>query len=322
MNDANIIYQRQRREHTWRKFQSLNLPDLAGQRYLDLGCNSGAFCEFALEAGAVEVAGVDISPELIDFARENLPKADFYVSRFEEIDLGGRIFDVITIASAIHYSKDFLRVCERIFNHLAPDGLLVIEGGVFDPLHNTLLNTPIPNWRQVGDHCRHLSMGFVRDVLFPDSTVSLVGPSLQQGGDNLSRYALQVQRENAQASLEKRAAVLDIEGFVRALAVSYSTIQPKYGISKYMEALTEAALLGLGNYDRILANTPELAHLIASEATYCISDWGQKVRILDAYGTKLSAQLADILNGQGLSTHTAHRYALAPAKDHHGNETS
>lgn len=305
--DPNVDYQRSRMDHTGRKFQSLNLPDLTGKRYLDLGCNSGAFCQLALEHGAAQVAGVDIDPRLIAIARENIPQGEFFVFRFEEIDLEHRQFDVITIASAIHYSQNFLVVAQRIFKMLAPGGLLVIEGGLFDPMANTRLNTPVPNWRQIGDHCRHLSMNFLDEILFPNSHVSLVGPSLQQGGDNLSRYAVHVHYAPGELSLDKRPATVDLEGFIRALAVSYDTVQAKYPMSNHMEALKRTALLGLGNYDKTFKPTPEIIGLIAGELIYCTSDWASEITILDGYGSDTGRQIAEALQAKGVVARTATR---------------
>ena len=300
MNDANVIYQRSRLEHTRKKFLSLDLPPLNGKRYLDLGCNAGAFCEFALEEGARQVGGVDIDPKLVEIARERLPTVEFFIYRFEEMDLGSREYDIITIASAIHYSQEFLVVAERIFRYLAPDGLLVVEGGLFDPMGNTMLNTPVPNWRLIGDHCRHLSMNFVSEVLFPSSDVRLVGPSLQQDGDNLSRYALHVARNYAECSMAKRSAHVDLEGFIRALAISHDTVHKKYSISNHMGPIKRSALLGPGEFDSLLAAGPEVLDIIVSEVLYCVSDWASEVVLRDCYGSETGRHIVERLKGKGM----------------------
>lgn len=293
MNEANITYQQQRHEHTRRKFDGLRIPTLKGKSYLDMGCNSGMFCQFAVEAKASKVFGIDIAPDLIDLARENVPEAEFAISRFEDIDLGTRRFDVISIASAIHYSLDFVKVANIIMNMLNDDGLLVIEGGLFDPMGNSALNTPIPGWRKVGDHCRQLSLNFVTEVLFPNCTVAMVNPSLNQGGDNLARYVLHVSKSATakHQPSQKTTAKLDLEAFIRGLAVSFDTIDPKYPISQHMEQIKLAALMGPGAYERHLSSS-DLPGLIAKEISYCTSDWATDIEVIDCYDSNISRKIA------------------------------
>lgn len=298
MSDVNVSYQTSRIDHTQRKFRSLGLPSLHGKRYLDLGCNAGTFCALALEEGAASVAGLDIDERMVQHAKQEIPEAEFFQSRFEDMDLGTREFDVITIASAIHYSREFLVVAKNIFDCLSPQGLLVIEGGLFDPLGSTTLNAPVPNWRQIGDHCRHLSSRFVSDVMFPDSNVTLVGPSLQQGGDNLSRYVLHVKRNGATASLERRPACIELEAFIRALAMSYDTIQSRYPISAYVEDIKRAALLGAGTFDSIMKNQQDLLQLIASEIEFCTSDWASEIVLRDCYNTEAAQEIVSNLEAK------------------------
>ena len=291
MNQSNIIYQKSRLEHTKRKYETLKLPDLAGKRYADLGCNAGMFCRFAVDAGAAKVVGVDIDARLLEIARENVPEAEFFNFRFEDIALAEHKFDVITIASAIHYSQRFLEVADIILDLLADDGLLVIEGGLYDPEGATALNTPVPNWREIGDHCRHLSRRFVADILFPHCDVALVGPSLQQGGDNLNRYAVHiVKRPGAARPADAVVAQLDLPEFLKALAVSDTTIQDKYAIKAHMDdiaRLAEDPAAPIAS-ERL---TP-LADLIKAEIVYCTGDWAGRVTFLNAGDSELGRLIA------------------------------
>ncbi|UWR06527.1 bifunctional 2-polyprenyl-6-hydroxyphenol methylase/3-demethylubiquinol 3-O-methyltransferase UbiG [Ruegeria sp. B32] len=292
---VNFQYQRSRMEHTTSKFAALKLPDLSNKRFLDLGCNSGMFCSLAREAGAASVAGVDIDPKLVEYASRAVPEGEFYEFRFEDLDLRGRIFDVITIASAIHYSEDFIEVVRRIKRHLAPGGLLVIEGGLFDPEDQTRLNTPVPGWRKVGDHCRQLSMGFVRRVLFPDCKVSLVGPSLNQGGDNLARYVLHIEGLAERSDMfERQPAEVNLEAFIQSVVISSDTIVESYPLARYMPNLTAATLIGSVSYDELL-NDGYLAKMLADEIRYCCSDWSRDITIVDPHSTELGARIKSAL---------------------------
>ena len=52
-------------------------PHITGKTVLDIGCASGRFPFQLLEAGAAKVYGVDISPEAIEMANQNLERAGF-----------------------------------------------------------------------------------------------------------------------------------------------------------------------------------------------------------------------------------------------------
>ena len=82
-------------------------PDLHGKRLLDAGCGTGALSIEAARRGA-EVVAIDISPGLIDLARERTPadlgsgSIDFGVGDMLSADLGE--FDhVVAMDSLIHY---------------------------------------------------------------------------------------------------------------------------------------------------------------------------------------------------------------------------
>jgi magnesium-protoporphyrin O-methyltransferase len=81
--------------------------DLSGKRVLDAGCGTGAFAIEAARRGA-EVVAIDLSPTLINLARERLPddlasRIDFRSGDMLGPELGQ--FDhVVAMDSVIHYS--------------------------------------------------------------------------------------------------------------------------------------------------------------------------------------------------------------------------
>ncbi|MDJ0778383.1 MAG: magnesium protoporphyrin IX methyltransferase [Gammaproteobacteria bacterium] len=84
--------------------------DLTGQRILDAGCGTGALSIEAARRGA-EVLAIDISPSLIDIARERTPRdlgngsVEFRVGDMLGADLGD--FDhAVAMDSLIHYQTD------------------------------------------------------------------------------------------------------------------------------------------------------------------------------------------------------------------------
>jgi magnesium-protoporphyrin O-methyltransferase len=85
--------------------------DLAGRRLLDAGCGTGALAVEAARRGATVVA-VDVSPQLIDVARDRAPadvSVDWRVGDMLSSDLGH--FDhVVAMDSLIHYEAPDLIV--------------------------------------------------------------------------------------------------------------------------------------------------------------------------------------------------------------------
>lgn len=95
--------------------------DLAGRRILDAGCGTGALAVEAARRGA-EVLAIDLSPTLVDLARERLPaipgpgRVEFRVGDMLDPALGH--FDhVVAMDSLIHYRADD---AVRVLAGLAP----------------------------------------------------------------------------------------------------------------------------------------------------------------------------------------------------------
>jgi magnesium-protoporphyrin O-methyltransferase len=87
------------------------LPDdLRGRRILDAGCGTGAFAVEAARRGA-HVTAIDLSPTLIQLARERLPQRlgagtiDFRVGDMLDTSLG-RFDHVVAMDSLIHYRTE------------------------------------------------------------------------------------------------------------------------------------------------------------------------------------------------------------------------
>jgi len=100
----------------------------AGRRLLDLACGSGAHLVHLSET--FDAQGLDLSPDLLDLARQRLPGLTFHQADMAEFDLGER-FDVLTcLFSSIGYLKTLERVRQAVDcwrRHLLPGGVLLIE---------------------------------------------------------------------------------------------------------------------------------------------------------------------------------------------------
>jgi magnesium-protoporphyrin O-methyltransferase len=90
--------------------------DLRGVMILDAGCGTGALAVAAAERGA-KVTAIDLSPQLVNVARERLPKhLDVTFLSGDMLDPSLGTFDyVVAMDSIIHYpTKDMINIIEAL----------------------------------------------------------------------------------------------------------------------------------------------------------------------------------------------------------------
>lgn len=178
---------------TMDKLTALKLPDLAGLRFLDVGCNEGFFCGFAKFQGAKRVVGIDQSRGFIDRARNRFPDCEFYQQAWDDLPEGE--FDVILLASALHYADDQAALVNRLVERLSADGVLVLELGIVSKKES--------EWVRVdrGIDQRHFpTMAKLTEVLAPYAW-KWMGPSVSQSGDPVARHVVHISRRRPVAYL-------------------------------------------------------------------------------------------------------------------------
>lgn len=178
---------------TLEKLQALLLPDLAGRSFLDVGCNEGFFCGFARFAGASRSVGLDHSALFIERARRRFPDCEFFQQGWESLPEGQ--FDVILLASALHYAEDQAALVHRLVERLSPDGVLVLELGV--------VSSSTSEWVRVQrgiDEREFPTMAKLREVL-QDFAWKWMGRSVSQEGDPVARHVVHVSRRRPVAYL-------------------------------------------------------------------------------------------------------------------------
>ena len=87
-----------------------------GTRLLDVGCGSGLTLLLAEERGAVP-AGLDISPGLLQIARNRLPDADLREGDMESLPYPDAVFDAVTGVNAFQFAgnpQNALREAARV----------------------------------------------------------------------------------------------------------------------------------------------------------------------------------------------------------------
>ncbi len=121
--------------HSIEKLIHLRMPPLRNKSFLDVGCNEGFFCGYAKHQGATRVVGLDMSANFIARARVRFPDCEFLQQTWDK--LPNEKFDVILLASAIHYADDQPALIQRLVDQLSPDGTLILELGIVsDPANN------------------------------------------------------------------------------------------------------------------------------------------------------------------------------------------
>ena len=113
----------------------------AGQRVLDLCCNTGGFGVYAAARGASEVVGIDIDPAVLDIARENAKlnnarikfiQADIF-PWLRDAALNGEQFDVVILDPA-KMTRDREQIIPALKKYLDMNKLalgVVKPGGLF-----------------------------------------------------------------------------------------------------------------------------------------------------------------------------------------------
>ena len=99
---------------------------------VDLGCGSGIWARALADSG-YEVVGVDISPAMIELARQRVPEATFHVQSFlafpvpacRAVTALGEVFNYLFDPQ--NSLRTLQRVCKGVFDALTPKGVLVFD---------------------------------------------------------------------------------------------------------------------------------------------------------------------------------------------------
>lgn len=107
------------------------LGKVEGKKVLDLACGEGYYSRLLKERGANKVCGIDISPNMLDIARQCEEKKPLGIQyqcfNVAEMPKLGE-FDIVAAAYLLHYSKtkeELFKICKNIYNNLKPDGKFI-----------------------------------------------------------------------------------------------------------------------------------------------------------------------------------------------------
>jgi SAM-dependent methyltransferase len=94
-----------------------------GTRLLDVACGSGYLTQLAAARGAT-VTGIDVTPKLLEIARERTPAGTFLEAGMDALPLDASAFDVVTGVNGFQFALDPAAALGEAARVLAPDGLL------------------------------------------------------------------------------------------------------------------------------------------------------------------------------------------------------
>jgi ubiquinone/menaquinone biosynthesis C-methylase UbiE len=104
------------------------LPEVKGMAVLDLGCGAGELCRRIQAMGAMQTIGVDISANMLELAKKDIPAGvTFQQKAMEDLDFGKETFDLVVSSLAFHYVADLPKLLEKIYIILKPSGWLLFS---------------------------------------------------------------------------------------------------------------------------------------------------------------------------------------------------
>jgi ubiquinone/menaquinone biosynthesis C-methylase UbiE len=110
-------YERLLREFEW-------LDPTQGEYCIDLGCGTGAFTEKLLRYG-LSLSGIDISPEMICYARTAHPQIKFIIEDIENMkSIPSDYYDIAVFSGVLHHFADYSKAFKEAHRILAAGGKL------------------------------------------------------------------------------------------------------------------------------------------------------------------------------------------------------
>ncbi len=110
-------------------------------RILDIGCGSGKATILFTNRGYKNILGLDISKELIEIAKNNLPlEINYIIDSFEDYQFKENFFDLIISAQAFHWLDQKLAY-KKCYEILKPNGTLTLFWNFPDYNKNKLMRS-------------------------------------------------------------------------------------------------------------------------------------------------------------------------------------
>jgi ubiquinone/menaquinone biosynthesis C-methylase UbiE len=118
-----------------------------GEKVLEIGCGTGLFTQKFFDATKAEITAIDISQDLLDEAKRNLPQVNFKKDDAMKLSFADESFDVVFGSSVLHH-LDFKPALEEIYRVLKKGGRMIFaEPNMLNPQIFIQKNIPfIKKW--------------------------------------------------------------------------------------------------------------------------------------------------------------------------------
>jgi SAM-dependent methyltransferase len=104
----------------------------ADTRLLDAGCGTGGFLRFLFDRGAIgSAAGIDMSSEAVELARERVPEAELAIASVTDVPFEDEMFDAAVLNDVLqHVPEDDVELSLRELRRvLRPGSPLAVRTG-------------------------------------------------------------------------------------------------------------------------------------------------------------------------------------------------
>ncbi|SRR5258706_185519 len=118
-----------------------------GNKVLEIGCGTGLFTQKFFDATQAEITAIDISQDLLDEAKKNLPQVNFKKDDAMNLSFADETFDVVFGSSILHH-LDFEPALKEIFRVMKKGGRMIFaEPNMLNPQIFVQKNIPfIKKW--------------------------------------------------------------------------------------------------------------------------------------------------------------------------------
>jgi ubiquinone/menaquinone biosynthesis C-methylase UbiE len=102
------------------------IDNVKGKNVLDLGCGTGMHTKILKRRGA-DVWGLDISPKMIEIARNDIKGVDFKVGSANKLPYKPKFFDIVVAGLCVSYFKNLDKALKEVYRVLKKDGIFVFS---------------------------------------------------------------------------------------------------------------------------------------------------------------------------------------------------
>jgi arsenite methyltransferase len=207
-----------------------------GEIIIDLGSGGGLDCFLAARSvgDKGKVIGVDMTPEMIDKARENARKSsfrnvEFRLGEIENLPVADNTADVVISNCVINLSVNKKRVFEEAFRVLRPGGRLMVS--------DIILNKELPETIRRSMH----PGSCVANAIVKDRYIDLI----KQAGFQEARIVKETRQsfEDAVDNPNARAAVRNADGSIEEIKLSEATEETKNTIKKIVNSTASVEIM-------------------------------------------------------------------------------